>query len=101
MSAAEGYLNKKISRRGRSPAAALHILQKSVKTTCIIQIACIRKYSPISGARNAALYMVKRSRYFALSAGYSLAMALYDIRLAIEAISVPSPPMLQPAISAA
>ena len=46
--------------------------------------------------RNITLYTVNVTKYFPFPSGTSLTYCLYDIRLAIEAISVPRPPILTP-----
>ena len=51
-------------------------------------------------SRNIEFAAVKQARYLPFSAGFSRHICLYEIRLAIEAMSVPSPPMFVPTISA-
>ena len=45
------------------------------------------------------MHKVNHRKYRPRRSGYSFIKSLYEIKLAIEAISVPSPPILQPTIN--
>ena len=57
-------------------------------------------YININATRKIILATVKNRRYFPLDTFFFCAMNLYEIRLAIDAINVPKPPILVPTINA-